>query len=109
MCDVHPVSCLVSAGGSFLRGKMYLELEADDMPPSNVKFNVTYRNSFTVHVHFLCNNNLCHRLYISCLDCNEQHFLTHTRFYCNCSKKSTAVETVATEGRGTGTAVCGES
>jgi len=76
MCDVHPVSCLVSAGGSFLRGKMYLELEAYNMPPSNVKFNLTYRDSFTIYIHSLC-NNLCHRLYISCLDCNDQHFVTH--------------------------------
>jgi len=68
---------LLSDGGTFLRGKMCLELEADDMPPSNAKFNVIYRDSFTVYIHFHCNNNLCHMLYISCLDFSGQLFLNY--------------------------------
>jgi len=41
---------LLGVGGSFLRGKICLELEADDMPPSNAKFNVIYRDSFTIYI-----------------------------------------------------------
>jgi len=55
---------------------MYLQHEADDTP-SNAKFNVIYRHSFTVYIHFHYNNNLCHRLYILCLDFNQQLFLTY--------------------------------
>jgi len=68
--SVAYVVCLISIqlrvqwvlGGSFLRGKMYLKLEADDTPPSNAKFNITYRDSFTVYITLHCNKNVSYAI-----------------------------------------------
>ena len=71
--------------------------------PSNAKINVIYRDSFTIYVHFHCNNNLCHRLYISCLHYNEQRFLTHVSTVIS-GRSRKIEETFKTEGQWSGAA-----